>query len=235
MDQQAKRRQRRFRIGALAIFFLIMALITFLGIRWMLTLQDEGQRLAFQETIASLGIWGWFILFAIQYIQIVVAFIPGGPIQIMAGALFGPLGGMLTCLLGTIAATLTVFSLVHHFGRKALFLFVEEESIQKYKFLSDAKRLEFLTALLFFIPGTPKDALTYLFALTPLTLPRFMAISTLARIPAMLVSVLAGNSIIQGQWLKGLLLLCGIGLFTLAGIWVHKRVIEPRIQGKRHK
>jgi len=203
-----------------------LALVTFtvLGILWVLSLRSPERLEYFQQMVASLGVGGWFVLLAIQYVQIVIAFIPGGPIQIVAGALYGALGGLLVCIVGTILATATVFALVKKYGRKVIALFVEEKDILKYDFLGDAKKLEMLVLGLFFVPGTPKDALTYLFALTPIPMGRFMLLSTCARIPAVLTSVLAGDSIMRGEWLKAGIFFFAITLISAGGLLLHKKI-----------
>lgn len=216
----------KLKMLGLVIGAVIMIVVTVLAARWVMTLRDPDKLAAFQELVRSLGWGGWLLLLAIQYVQIVVAFIPGGPIQIVAGALFGPLGGLATCLLGTVLATATVFSLVSKFGHSIISLFVDKKDIANYKFLNDEKRAEFLVLLLFFIPGTPKDALTYLFALTPIALGRFMLLSTVARIPAMLTSVLAGNSIVNGQWLRALIYFSVTTLISLGGLLLHRKIMQ---------
>lgn len=226
MDQnKADNIKRLVKIIGLILFVFILIAFTVVGLRWVWSLRDPEILDAFQQKIASLGAGGWFVLLAIQYVQIVIAFIPGGPIQIMAGALYGPWGGMAVCLAGTLLAASTVFAVVKRYGRRALALFVDEKEILRYKFLQDSKRLEVLVTILFFIPGTPKDALTYLFALTPLNLSQFMILSTLARIPAMLTSVLAGDSISNGRWLKALGLFAGITLISGLGLLLHRRIL----------
>lgn len=234
MNQRERDKLRRmFRGVVLALFGLGMAAATIWGIRWVLALKQPGNLELFQNQIASLGMGGWLVLFGIQYLQIVIAFVPGGPIQMIAGALFGPVGGMLLCLLGTMAATATVFALVKRFGRRILFLVVDEGDMAKYRYLSDTKRLERLALLLFFIPGTPKDALTYLFALTPMALGRFLLLTLLARTPAMLTSVLAGDSVISGEWLKAGLLFLGISAIAAGGFFLRKKGIGPGRPGRK--
>ncbi len=215
----------RLQLLGLSISLLAMTVFTVFGIRWALSMQDADKLIAFQQQIASLGLRGWGLLLAIQYIQIVLAFIPGGPIQIVAGALYGPWGGMATSLLGTVLASATVFGLVHRYGRRIITLFVDEQDILRYTFISDGKRLEQLVLLLFIIPGTPKDALTYLFALTPLSMGRFMFLSILARIPGVLTSTLAGDSIIQGDFIKAGMYFAGITAISLGGMLLHKKVM----------
>lgn len=211
-----------------------MLVLTIFASRWVMSLSETSKLEAFQRWVASLGFGGWLLLFAIQYVQIVVAFIPGGPIQVVAGALFGVWGGLAVCVGGTILATATVFYLVSRYGHSVISLFVEEDDISKYKFLRDEKNLEKLVLLLFFIPGTPKDALTYIFALTTMRMSRFMLLSTLARVPAVLTSILAGDSIIEGNWRRAIIMFAALTAVSAFGFFVQK-FLRGRIKARREE
>lgn len=228
-----KKKKNRPAIAALIAGILLTAAITVLAARWMLSLRDPENLLRFQQKLNSMGPGGWFVLLGIQYVQIVIAFIPGGPIQMVAGALYGPWGGLSVCLLGTILATATVFRLVGRLGMRIISLFVDKKDVLRYRFLQDERRLEGLVVLLFFIPGTPKDALTYLFALTPIPFTRFLFLATMARIPAMLTSVLAGDSIVNGEWGKALIMFLIITMVTAAGFLLHRKIMRRLGKGKR--
>lgn len=204
---------------------LVVLALTAMLVLLAVQLRDPVNLASFQECIRSLGVGGWLVLFAIQYVQIVIAFIPGGPIQVVAGALFGPLGGITVCLAGMLLATATVFALVQRYGHRVIGLFVKERELKQYKFLNDAKRLEKLVFLLFLLPGAPKDVLTYLFALTPIPLTRFMLISTVARAPAALTSVFAGNSVADGQWIKALVFFAVLTGVSALGLVLHRKLM----------
>lgn len=220
----AKKKKLSLNIVGLIIGAVALTAFTVAGIWWMLSLRTPDRLAAFQDMVASLGIGGWLLLLLIQYVQIVVAFIPGGPIQIVSGALYGPWGGLLLCLCGTLLATVTIFALVGRFGHKIIRLFVDEQESAKYAFLHDAKKLEQLTLALYFIPGTPKDALTYLFALTPIRVGRFLLLSITARIPGMLTSVLAGNSIMNGDYWRAGAYFLAITLLSGCGLLLHRKI-----------
>lgn len=214
------------KIAGVLFVIILSAVLTYFAICWVLSLRDPQKLADFRNFIDSLGFGGWLLLLAIQYIQIVIAFIPGGPIQIIAGGLFGPAIGLLTCILGMFLATATVFWLVNRYGPRIIKFFLKEKEIKQYSFLSDTRRIELLVVLLFLIPGTPKDALTYLFALTPIKMSRFMLLSTVARIPAALTSVLAGDSIVNGEWLKAVIYFAVITAISLGGLVLHRKILD---------
>lgn len=216
---------------ALRILGVILGAAVFTGIAvwagsWALDLRDPVKLAEFRQRVDSLGAAGLIALLALQYFQIIIAFIPGGAVQIAAGVILGAWGGLALCLFGSCLATGTVFWLVSRYGRGAVKKFVGERELKAYKFLEDEKRLERLVFIMFLIPGAPKDALTYIFALTKIPLARFLLISTVARAPAMATSLVAGESITSGDWGRALFMFCVMTLFGAAGLFFHGRLKE---------
>lgn len=63
--------------------------------------------------------------------------------------------------------------------------------------MKDEQKLDNLIFLIFLIPGTPKDIITYFAGLTPVKFSHFLVITTVARIPSIITSTLAGDKLIQ--------------------------------------
>lgn len=82
------------------------------------------------------------------------------------------------------------------------------EKTEKFKFLHNAKKLNLIIFILFFIPGTPKDVLTYIIPLTSVKPLHYFVITTVARIPSIITSTFAGSAIDKGQWLEMILIFC---------------------------
>ena len=101
--------------------------------------------------------------------------------------------------------------------------FFPEEKIHNLPILNNPERLEQITLLLFLIPGTPKDILTYAAGLTDIPAKRFLLIATFARIPSIVTSVWAGASLRAGNWIISILLFTAAALIGLGGIWIHKK------------
>ena len=192
-----------------------------LGSWWAISLGEPDKLEAFRETIYSLGVWGWFVLLGIQYIQITLAVIPSGPLQVIGGALYGPWAGLGAFVLGTVLGSATIFALVRRFGHGIVRLFVGEKDILKYKFLNDSKKLNLLVLVLYLIPGT-KDVLTYLFALTPIRWRNFIILSMAVRTPQTLLLTFAGDSIMFGEWTRAMALFGAIALIALIGLIIQR-------------
>ena len=149
-----------------------------------------------------------------------LAVLPGEPLEIAAGYAFGCWEGTLLCLVGISSASLLIFLFVRRFGMRAVRVFFSEEQIASVHFLHDRRRLTLLTLILFLIPGTPKDVLTYVVGLTPMRLPTWVLITTVARIPSVITSTIGGDALSMGHYgfaaaVFGVTLaLCGLGILV---------------------
>ena len=115
-------------------------------------------------------------------------------------------------------ATLIIL-LVRLLGRKFVYEFFAEEKIKKLensKMFKNPKRLEWIMIILFVIPGTPKDLLVYIAALLPIDPFKFILISTIARMPSIISSTLAGSTLANGKW--GATIIVYLITFALIGI-----------------
>ena len=209
-------KQPKFRfILFLTAFFLLTGILGLIFLPFIRNLENAEYREIFSGWVAGLGVKGLLILFGIQMLQIVVAVIPGGPVQLIAGAAYGTWGGLAILEAGCFAATMTVFFMVRKFGLPFVRRFFGEDVIGAWGFLSNEKRTALVTFILFLIPGTPKDTLTYLAPLSKLSLIQFTLISVIARFPAILSSTAMGDAAMQG---KKILFFVVFGITAVIGI-----------------
>ena len=162
----------------------------------------EGQQ-AFQARINDSGFLGVLMLFGLQFAQIFLFIIPGEPIEILAGVCYGSIWGTVFIMVSAAIISAFIYVLVHKLGRKFIYDFVSKEKIEKIeknKVFQNPKTIRFLIFILFFIPGTPKDLLTYIAALLPIKPMEFIIISTIARFPSVISSTWAGASLLEGNW-----------------------------------
>ena len=190
----------------LIALILIIAILAIATIYMMPIIKQintpEGQE-EFKAKITNSGITGILILFGLELAQIVLAILPGEPIEILAGICFGPIWGTIFLMISVFIVTCIIYFLVKKIGRDFIYEFFPKEKVNKLensKLFKDEKKIELVMIILFLIPGTPKDLLVYIGGLLPIKTSRFLAISTLLRFPSIISSTIAGNKLLQGKW-----------------------------------
>ena len=186
--------QRFFSILAIILFFVITY---YMGRPLVAFVSEPG---AFQAWVDAQGFVGVLLFLGMLVLQVFAAIIPGGPFEIAAGYAFGIVKGSLICAIGTTLGSMVVFFLVRRFGHKFLHLFVEDTELEKLTFLKDHKKMESILFLLFLIPGTPKDLLSYFVGLTDISVSHWLFICFVGRLPAIILSVLSGHALSNAQY-----------------------------------
>ncbi len=237
MFKEMSKKERKLTIMRFAIFFIVTAIIIILSIKLLpliTKLSNEESRIEFKEQVSAMGIKGIFLMLGIQILQIVVAVIPGQPVEIISGMLYGTFGGMLLCLIGILIGTVIVFYTVRKVGLDFVQLFFSKEKIDEIKnskIFKNTAKFETLLLIIFAIPMIPKDIFVYLGGISPIEPKRFFSIATFARIPGLILTVYAGNKLSEGSFVVTLVLFIVVMLIGAIGIYA-SNIAKQRLEEK---
>lgn len=183
--------------------------------------------------IQDKGAFGVLILLGMQLLQIIVAFIPGEVVQMAAGMLYGPLWGTLIILLGCVISSSIVYMLVSRLGAPFVQDMVSKEHLEKVYAFERSGKLNLTVFILFLIPGMPKDVFTYLVPLTRMPLRTFLLLTTIGRIPGVIVSTYAAAGLAEGDIATSLIIF-GIAAVILIVCGVFRNRILDLFATVRH-
>ena len=213
-------------IVSLVIFVLFFAAIAWFVGRPMLKFVKEPEQ--FRAWVDGHGFIGQLTFIGMQALQVVVAIIPCEPLELGDGYAFCVFGGLALCLIGVFIGGAIIFALTRWLGMKALEAFFSREKIESLKFLQNEKRLELIAFILFFIPGTPKDLLSYFGGLTPIKWYKWLLITTFARIPSIITSVIAGNALGQKDYTLAIVISAATLVISAVGLLIYGVITKKR-------
>lgn len=214
-------------LAAVVIIAAVVALCVYM-IPAVLSLSQPENQQKFEEFVESLGFLGILLMLFIQILQIIVAVIPGEPIELIMGLMYGTFGGLFLSLAGVLAGSAIVYFCVRKFGISFAKKYVDIEKFEKLKFLNNPSKRDSLVFILFFIPGTPKDVLTYFVPFTKMPPLRFLATATIARIPSIITSTAVGSSVSEGEFLKSIIIFAVTGILGIVGIIINNRITSSQ-------
>lgn len=213
------------RIAAFVAFPLFVAAVATVALVWREPLTEL---LSSPETLrsrlAGAGIWAPLAFMALQLLQVIVFVIPGEVVQLAGGFAFGIWGGALYSSLGILAGSILNFSVGRALGRPFALAVMGAERFERVERLTLSGRAAAGFFLLFAIPGIPKDALSYVAGASRLSLPSFILISGLGRLPGIVGSSLLGSAVYERDYGFAIALFATASALLFLGLLFRERL-----------
>ena len=232
--EDIRKKRILFLVSAGIMILLLVGLSFLIGGPLVETIRNQASfRLFMQER----GFLKYPLMIGLMALQVIFAFIPGEPIEIAAGYTFGPWGGLLLCLTGAALGSVLIVLFVRKYGMRLVTLFFTREQLENIRFFKDPRKWDVTVFLLFLLPGTPKDVLTYLAGLTPIHLGRFLLLTTVARIPSVLSSTMVGSYVDAREYrlaviVFGATVVLGLGAALSYRVYQHRKALHETAESE---
>lgn len=182
----------------------------------------------FRDWVDSHGLWGKLSFIGMMVFQVVIALVPGEPLEIGAGYAFGAIEGTVLCSIGVFLGSLVVFYLVRKFGIKFVEIFFSFDKIKSLKILQKSKKRDLLMLLVFFLPGTPKDLITYFAGLTDVKTINFILFVTIARLPSVVTSTMGGSALGVEKYTTAIIVFAITLIVSAIGWGIYNFIIKEK-------
>lgn len=90
-----------------------------------------------------------------------------------------------------------------------------------------------LFLIIFMIPGTPKDLLSYVAGLTDISFPVWLMICSLGRIPSIITSTIGGNALGTKNYWFAIAVFAVTMAVSGVGIWIYDRICKRHAGDKK--
>ena len=154
--------------------------------------------------------------------------IPGEITQFAAGYVFGAWKGFLLSLAGIMLGSAVAYGFGKAAGRPALSKLLGEKTMERLDRAVLSPKAPTAMFLLFLLPGAPKDAMSYGAGVSGFPLGKFVLISGLGRIPALLASTLIGAQVYDRDY-ASVAITAAAAAAMAAAFWLYQRkTAKPR-------
>jgi uncharacterized membrane protein YdjX (TVP38/TMEM64 family) len=209
------KRSHFIKIFLLLILVSILFLVQFL---WDVTSYFNPEKI--QKLLSSAGNFAPFIYIATMVLAVVISPIPSLPLDIAAGAFFGPFLGTLFSVAGALGGAIVSFMISRYIGRE----FIERFLGGHINFCTECSD-ELLTKIVFLsrlLPIVSFDVISYGAGLTKMSLKKFSLATALGMIPLTFVYNYFGSVLVIGKGLTIILGLVMVVLFFLVPRWIER-------------
>lgn len=153
-----------------------------------------------RESLEQFGWRGYITLGLLSMMQVVFAFLPAEPVQVVSGLSFGLWKGGLVCLAGVFAGNTLIYILYKIYGDRLTEFFEQNLELD-----FDAARKSYAVALivliLYFLPAIPYGLICIFTASLDIKYPKYILLTTLGAIPSIFIGVGLGHIAIATSWL----------------------------------
>ena len=207
---------------AATILSFASAVICILSVVGVIFLQTEFSDTDAIKTWVEENYWlSMLAMIGLCAFQVVIALIPGELLEIAAGYAFGGFIGALVCIVGLTLGSVIAILLARKFGRRLVEALYPREKIDSLPIINNPKKRNITVFLLFLIPGTPKDLLTYAVGMTEMSIPLYIALTAIARIPSIVMSTIGGGALGENKLIQALIIFIIAAIISGGGYLVY--------------
>ncbi len=218
MFMKREKRRKTIRILLIVIAILFCCLVGYIMLRFV------SEKEFFQAWMNKHKVFGRLTYIVMVVLQVIIALIPGEPLEIAGGYAFGIIEGTLLYVVAATVGGMLVFALVRKYGEGTLEMFFSKKDIKGLNFLKDSRKRNILLTVLFILPGTPKDLLCYFAGLTDIKTKHWFIICSIGRIPSVITSTLGGNALETQNYHYAIIAFLSALLISLIGVLIYKRI-----------
>lgn len=205
----------------LAVVVVLLAVATAFLWQPLSSLASNPENL--KQSVKQAGWWGPLVFVGVQFLQILIAPIPGQVIGVAAGTLFGPFWGTIYSMIGALIGFTAIFMLSRRLGRPFVERFFKAEHLKKFDYLAKANG-PLVFFLIFLLPAFPDDLVCYIAGLSAIPIRTLVAVSLAGRLPGYLVLALIGSGVAESNvTLIGVLVAVMAGCLVVA-YWQRQRL-----------
>ncbi len=180
------------------------------------------------ERLRALGWLAPAVFILLQAFQVIISPIPGDATGLLGGYLFGLTLGFIYSTVGLTIGTMVAFAIGRWLGASVVARYVPDHVAERFWFVGRTEG-----AILAFIgyvtPGFPKDIVSYLFGISPISARMFLLVSTLGRAPGTWVLSAQGASAATGDYVE-LALITAVTTMVAIPLYYSRHRILDRVR-----
>ncbi|MDP4144563.1 MAG: TVP38/TMEM64 family protein [Bacillota bacterium] len=192
-------------------------------------LQDANK---IKKFILSFGSFSVLVFIIIQAIQVIAFFIPGEIIQVAGGYIYGIWTGAMLSFIGITLGSAIAYLLAGKYGKPLVKRLISNKKLMFYENILNFGKSKAAVLVLYIIPGFPKDILVYICGLTNMKLRDFLLLSSVGRLPGIIISVYFGHKINSASLITLMLLASVVGIVLIA-LYLSKDTLISKFRQRR--
>ncbi len=200
---KAQTKQKIYIAFGLVAFLVLLMLFMFSGDNFDLLkniLKNDLSKEQLRDKLNDFGWRGYITVTVLSALQVVCAFLPAEPIQVLAGLTFGFSVGFLCCYIGVFIGNTIIFLLHKTFGDTLSGFFVKKLHLDLNK-IAKSKKCTLIIFILYFLPVISYGMICFFAASIGMRYKRFLVVTMLGSLPSVCIGVALGYMAIASNYM----------------------------------
>ncbi len=176
-----------------------------------------------REILYGLGLRGYITITLLSMMQVVFAFLPAEPVQVLAGLTFGFSLGFICSMIGIFLGSTFVFLLYRIFGDRVRAYFVKNLDFD-FENAQRSKRIALIVFALYFLPAIPYGMICFFACGFGIKYPRYIFLTLLGAIPSVCIGVGLGHMTLATSWVVSLTVFIVLLVLIILAMVCRKRL-----------
>ncbi|MBQ7045255.1 MAG: VTT domain-containing protein [Clostridia bacterium] len=225
---QKQTKQKLYIALGLVVFALLLMLFMFSGNNFdllMNILKNDLTQEQLRDKLNDFGWRGYITVTVLAVLQILCAFLPAEPVQVLAGITFGFYIGFLCCIIGVFIGNTVIFLLHKSFGNKLSGYFVKKLRLDLNK-IAKSKKCVLIIFILYFLPAISYGMICFFAASTRMRYKRFLLVTMLGALPSVCIGVGLGHMAIASNYIISIVVFAVLILLLILMFIFRERLFE---------
>ena len=161
---------------------------------------EDLSREELRELLEDIGWRGYAVTGALATLQVICAFLPAEPIQVLAGFTFGFPIALLCCMSGVLVGSTLIYLLQKTFGDQLRSFFIKKLNLD-LEAIAHSSKATLIIFILYFLPAIPYGMICFFAASMGMRYRKYILIMLLGSLPSVCIGVGLGYMTIVSNWL----------------------------------
>lgn len=213
------------------IAVVLVGLVIAMVILWEPMMAFLNDPASFADKIKAMGWPGVIVFFFINAIHVLMPIIPAGPFSIAAGLVWGSWFGTAICLVSSTIFATILYLWIKKANPAIARQILHHKSLEKFQKYLKSGRVGRTMLLIFLIPGSPKDFLSWIAGLLEISLSEWIMINMIGRFPGVFLPAASVSGLKNGNYgVVAAVVIVGI-VFYLGSSRIKKKYLPDDEEG----
>ena len=145
-----------------------------------------------RNQLMNFGWRGYITAAVLSTLQVVCAFLPAEPAQVLSGFTFGFPVGLLCCMAGVLLGNTIIYLMHRVCGNRLRRFFIKKLNLDLEK-IASSNVCTFIIFILYFLPAIPYGMICFFAATTGMKFRRYIVVTGLGSLPSVCIGVGLGH------------------------------------------